>query len=58
MHHRFTLSAGVIFCFLLCGCGQKGPLYLPDQPAAQAKQKDTTQAKPKKDTNAPSPSTQ
>lgn len=25
-------SIGILFALLLCGCGQTGPLYLPDAP--------------------------
>jgi predicted small lipoprotein YifL len=34
--HAFKLSviAAVLAALLLAGCGKKGPLYLPDSPAA------------------------
>ncbi|UXZ54078.1 lipoprotein [Halomonas sp. 7T] len=28
--HTFALSAVLLTALLLVGCGQKGPLYLPD----------------------------
>ncbi|MBF0402203.1 MAG: lipoprotein [Magnetococcales bacterium] len=34
MSHRLWLSL-LLSAWLLAGCGYKGALYLPDQPAAQ-----------------------
>lgn len=35
MPYQFTLAL-VLSCFLLDGCGTKGPLKLPEKPAAAA----------------------
>jgi len=31
-----TLASALLLAVTLTGCGQKGPLYLPDEPAAEA----------------------
>lgn len=51
MLRRFSniLFFGVIAIFTVVGCGQKGPLYLPDEPTTAKKQKEKQQlpSKPK-----------
>ncbi|WP_404376250.1 lipoprotein [Vreelandella aquamarina] len=34
--HTFALSALLLAALLLTGCGQKGPLYLPDDTSDSA----------------------
>jgi predicted small lipoprotein YifL len=36
----FKYSAGLVLISALFGCGQKGPLYLPDEPAPIHVEKD------------------
>jgi len=36
MRHAITLSALLLAALLLVGCGQKGPLYLPDDTSDSA----------------------
>ena len=50
MMHRTTAALLSLTLLLLSACGQKGPLYLPDdqaaQPAAKAAAKEQDKAKP------------
>jgi len=29
MKHQYVYAAAILTCLLVCGCGQKGPLFLP-----------------------------
>ncbi len=35
---RLAASLGILVVLMMAGCGQKGPLYIPDTPAQQDKQ--------------------
>ena len=40
------LAAALPWAALLAGCGQKGPLYHPPEPAAEENEEDQTSAAP------------
>lgn len=41
---RIAMPALFLMCLLLSGCGQKGPLVLPEDPAAEATQQEHANA--------------
>ena len=49
---QFTIIKSVVMVMILgviSACGQKGPLYLPEQPKAAEKKQETSSTSPEKD---------